>query len=122
MSTGRGGLPGVPYRKREWWDGASWNQGFPPNILDKMFMESPVHALDVVRAMGGDVAQAMALSDRVSVTEFRDVHSVMMRHEGGCVSTVIANYTQPSGNRLERYEIHVRITFSPHSAQISRSG
>jgi predicted dehydrogenase len=41
MSTGRGGLPGVPYRKREWWDGGQWNQGFPPNILDKMFMESP---------------------------------------------------------------------------------
>jgi predicted dehydrogenase len=62
--------------------------------------------LDVVRAIGGDVAETLALSDRVSVTEYRDVHSVMMRHTGGCISTVIANYTQPSGNRLERYEIH----------------
>ena len=105
MSTGRGGLPGVAYRKREWWDGTKWTQGFPPSILDKMFMESPVHALDVVRSMGGDVAETHAFSDRV-FTDYRDVHSVMMRHEGGCISTVIANYTQPTGHRLERYEIH----------------
>jgi hypothetical protein len=29
-----------------------------------------------------------------------------MLHTNGCISTVIANYTQPQGNRLERYEIH----------------
>eukprot|EP01051_Picozoa_sp_SAG22_P015414 SAG22_NODE_2009_length_3150_cov_3.039331_4_plen_99_part_00 len=69
-------------------------------------MESPVHALDVVRAMGGDVAECHAFSGRAGPTGYRDVHSVMMRHVDGCISTVIANYTQPTGNRLERYEIH----------------
>lgn len=75
-----GGLPGVEYRKREWWDGTKWtqvrhlplpcgsadtvannktvpflgdSQGFPPNILDKMFMESPVRTVVHTGAYGG---------------------------------------------------------------------
>ena len=58
----------MEYRKREWWDGTKWTLGFPPNILDKMFMESPVHALDVVRAMGGDVAECHTFSGRAGPT------------------------------------------------------
>jgi predicted dehydrogenase len=103
MSSGR--LMRGEGRKREWFDGEEWHLGFPPHILDKMFMESPVHALDVVRAMGGDVEESHAFSRR-SFTQYRDVHTVSMLHTNGCISTVIANYTQPEGNRLERYEIH----------------
>ena len=103
MSSGR--LIRGQGRKREWFDGEDWHLGFPPHILDKMFMESPVHALDVVRAMGGDVADCHAFSRR-AFTDYRDVHTVSMLHTNGCISTVIANYTQPQGNRLERYEIH----------------
>ena len=128
MSTGRNLMRGEG-RKREWFDGSEWHLGFPPHILDKMFMESPVHALDVVRAMGGDVEECHAFSRR-AFTDYRDVHTVSMLHtcapqlpcpplaplrkaqhagaavSNGCVSTVVANYTQPEGNRLERYEIH----------------
>jgi predicted dehydrogenase len=48
MSSGR--LMRGEGRKREWFDGEEWHLGFPPHILDKMFMESPVHALDVLAA------------------------------------------------------------------------
>ena len=78
MSTGRILMRGEG-RKREWFDGSDWHLGFPPHILDKMFMESPVHALDVVRAMGGDVEECHAFSRR-AFTDYRDVHTVSMLH------------------------------------------
>ena len=77
---------------------------FPEILMDNMFLETPIHALDTLRAIAdSDVAEVYSLVKR-TISDFKDVHAAMILFENGCVAQLIANYTTDA--RLERYEIH----------------
>ena len=79
---------------------------FPEAVMDAMLLESPIHAIDIVRAIANsDVVEVHSIVRR-AYSRYRDVHGALIRFENGCVGHLIANYTADA--RLERYEIHGR--------------
>jgi len=79
---------------------------FPEILMDNMFLETPIHALDIVRAIAGaEVAEVHSVVRR-AFSRYKDVHAALVLFENGCVAHIIANYTTDA--RLERYEIHGR--------------
>ena len=79
---------------------------FPEVVMERMLMETPIHSIDLVRALAGsDVAEVHSLVKR-RFSQYNDVHAALVLFENGCVAHIIANYTTAS--RLERYEIHGR--------------
>ena len=75
-------------------------------MLDRYFYETPVHALDCVRALADSpVAEVHSLSGSF-FSGYRDVYGGLILFESGCVAHLVANVT--AGARLERYEMHGR--------------
>ena len=73
-------------------------------VLERFFYETPIHALDCVRALAGaPVSEVYALS-RSAVSRYRDAYGALIQFENGCIAHLIANVT--SGARMERYELH----------------
>ena len=78
--------------------------GFPEVVMDNMLLESPIHAIDIVRALaGGEVAEVHSVVRRAN-SRYQDVHAALIRFDNDCVAQLTANYTTDA--RLERYEIH----------------
>lgn len=78
---------------------------FPKIVMDNMLLESPIHAIDLVRHLGGaPVAEVHSFVRRASA--YKDVHAALVVFENDCVAQISANYTTDA--RLERYEIHGR--------------
>lgn len=79
---------------------------FPENLMDNMFLETPIHALDAIRAIAeADVQEVHSVVQR-TISNYKDVHAALILFDNGCVAQHIANYTTDA--RLERYEIHGR--------------
>ena len=79
---------------------------FPEHLMDNMFLETPIHALDTLRAIAeSDVKEVHSVVQR-AISDYKDVHAALILFENGCVAQLIANYTTDA--RLERYEIHGR--------------
>ena len=79
---------------------------FPEILMDNMFLETPIHALDTIRAIAeSDVKEVYSVVQR-TISKYKDVHAALILFENGCVAQLIANYTTDA--RLERYEIHGR--------------
>ena len=77
---------------------------FADVVLDRFLYETPIHALDCLRALaGGPVREVHAVS-RSALSRRRDAFGAIIEFENGCVAHLIANVT--SGARLERYELH----------------
>jgi predicted dehydrogenase len=79
-------------------------EAFPPDVLDRQLLESPIHAVDLVRAAAGAPVVEVHSLVRRAASPYRDVHGALIRFANGCVGHLIANYTTDA--RLERYEIH----------------
>ena len=77
---------------------------FPPQVMDNMLLESPIHSIDVVRAIAGSEVAEVHSVVRRSSSSYKDVHAALISFENGCVAQICANYTTDA--RLERYEIH----------------
>ena len=79
---------------------------FPERLMDNMFLETPIHALDALRAIAeADVREVHSVVRR-AISAYKDVHAALILFDNGCVAQLIANYTTDA--RLERYEIHGR--------------
>ena len=79
---------------------------FPEHLMDNMFLETPIHALDAIRAIAeADVQEVHSVVQR-AISDYKDVHAALILFDNGCVAQHIANYTTDA--RLERYEIHGR--------------
>ena len=79
---------------------------FPEHLMDNMFLETPIHALDAIRAIAeADVQEVHSVVQR-TISDYKDVHAALILFDNGCVAQHIANYT--TNARLERYEIHGR--------------
>ncbi len=79
---------------------------FPKHLMDNMFLETPIHALDTLRAIAeADVHEVYSVVQR-TISDYKDVHAALILFDNGCVAQLIANYTTDA--RLERYEIHGR--------------
>ena len=79
---------------------------FPEHLMDNMFLETPIHALDAIRAIAeADVQEVYSVVQR-TISDYKDVHAALILFDNGCVAQHIANYTTDA--RLERYEIHGR--------------
>ena len=79
---------------------------FPEHLMDNMFLETPIHALDTLRALAeADVQEVHSVVQR-TISDYKDVHAALILFDNGCVAQLIANYTTDA--RLERYEIHGR--------------
>ncbi|MCG9126891.1 Gfo/Idh/MocA family oxidoreductase [Candidatus Poribacteria bacterium] len=77
---------------------------FPEHLMDNMFLETPIHALDTIRYLAeADVKEVHSVVQR-TISKYKDVHAALILFENGCVAQHIANYTTDA--RLERYEIH----------------
>ncbi len=79
---------------------------FPEHLMDNLFLETPIHALDTVRAIAGADVEEVHSVVRRTISSYKDVHAALILFENGCVAHLIANYTTDA--RLERYEIHGR--------------
>ena len=79
---------------------------FPEHLMDNLFLETPIHALDIVRAIAGAEVEEMHSVVRRTISCYKDVHAALILFKNGCVAHLIANYTTDA--RLERYEIHGR--------------
>ena len=77
---------------------------FPERLLDRLLLETPIHALDAIRSIAKSEVKEVHSFARRSCSDYRDVHSALILFENGCVANLIANYTTDA--RLERYEIH----------------
>ena len=77
---------------------------FPDHLMDNMFYETPIHALDTLRALAGSEVAEVHSVVRRATSSYRDVHGALILFESGCVAQLTANYTTDA--RLERYEIH----------------
>jgi virulence factor len=79
-------------------------------VMDNMLLESPIHAVDLIRALAGPVAEGpVPVAEVHSVvrragSRYKDVHAALIQFANGCVAQFTANYTTDA--RLERYEIH----------------
>ena len=79
---------------------------WPEQVMDNMLLESPIHAIDVTRALaGGEVVEVHSVVQR-RLSRYKDVHAALVLFDNGCVLQVSAAYS--GGSRLERYEIHGR--------------
>ena len=79
---------------------------FPEHLLDKLLLETPIHSIDLVRAIAdSEVAEVQSVVRRAE-SRYRDVHAALVLFENGCVAQLTFNLTTDS--RLERYEIHGR--------------
>ena len=79
---------------------------YAPEVMDNMLYETPIHAIDLVRALAGsDVVQVHSVVSR-RFSKYKDVHAALVEFENGCVVSITANYTTDA--RLERYEVHGR--------------
>lgn len=75
-------------------------------VMDNMLYETPIHSIDLVRALAGsDVSEVHSVVRRV-FSQHKDVHAALVEFENGCVAQITSNYTTDA--RLERYEIHGR--------------
>ena len=79
---------------------------FPEEVMDAMLLETPIHAIDTVRAIAESEVTEVHSIVRRAYSRYRDVHGALVLFENGCVVHLIANYTTDA--RLERYEIHGR--------------
>ena len=79
---------------------------YSPNVLDNMLYESPIHAIDLVRALAASEVTQVHSVVRRRFSGYKDVHAALVEFESGCVAQITASYT--TGARLERYEIHGR--------------
>jgi predicted dehydrogenase len=75
-------------------------------VMDNMLLESPIHAVDLVRALAGSAVTEVHSIVRRACSPYKDVHGALIGFASGCVGHLIANYTTDA--RLERYEIHGR--------------
>jgi predicted dehydrogenase len=79
---------------------------FPEVMMDNVLLETPIHSIDLVRAIAGsDVAEVHSVVRR-ALSSHKDVHAALVVFENGCVAQIAANYTGPE--RLQRYEVHGR--------------
>lgn len=79
---------------------------FPEHLMDNMFLETPIHALDAIRAIAEAEVQEVHSVVKRTISDYKDVHAALILFDNGCVAQHIANYT--TNARLERYEIHGR--------------
>lgn len=79
---------------------------FPQHLMDNMFLETPIHALDALRAIAEAEVQEVHSVVQRTISDYKDVHAALILFDNGCVAQLIANYTTDA--RLERYEIHGR--------------
>jgi predicted dehydrogenase len=75
-------------------------------VMDNMLLESPIHAVDLVRALAGSAVTEVHSIVRRACSPYKDVHGALIGFANGCVGHLIANYTTDA--RLERYEVHGR--------------
>ena len=80
------------------------SNSFPELVMDNMLLETPIHSIDILRAIANsNVAEVHSIVRR-AISPYRDVHGALIYFENGCLVNFIANYT--TDRRLERYEIH----------------
>ncbi len=78
----------------------------PEVVLERVLLESPIHALDLIVAMAGSEVVEVHSAIRRAFARYNDVHGAQIVFANGCLAHFIANYTTDA--RLERYEIHGR--------------
>jgi predicted dehydrogenase len=79
---------------------------FPEHLLDNYLLESPIHSIDLVRAVAGSEVAEVHSVVRRTTSRYKDVHAALVEFENGCVAQLTFNLTTDA--RLERYEIHGR--------------
>ena len=61
--------------------------------MDNMFLETPIHALDAIRAIAEAEVQEVHSVVKRTISDYKDVHAALILFDNGCVAQHIANYT-----------------------------
>ena len=77
---------------------------WPEQLKDNFIYETPIHAIDLTRALAGSAIAEIHPIVRRAYSKHVDIHAALILFESGCVAQFTANYTTDA--RLERYEIH----------------
>lgn len=77
---------------------------FPELLMDNMLLETPIHSIDLLRAIAGAEVVEVHIIVQRSISRYKDVHGALILFENDCLAHLIANYTTDA--RLQRYEIH----------------
>ena len=80
------------------------DEQFPEHLLDNLLLESPIHSIDLIRAIAGSEVAEVHSVVRRAASRYKDVHAALVVFESGCVAQLTYNFTTDA--RLERYEIH----------------
>ena len=82
------------------------NERFPAHLLDNYLLETPIHSIDVIRALAGSNVAEVHSVVRRAASQYKDVYAALVVFENGCVAQLTHNFTTDA--RLERYEVHGR--------------
>ena len=82
------------------------SERFPGHLLDNILLETPIHSIDLIRAIAGAEVAEVHSAVRRAASPYKDVYAALVVFENGCVAQLTYNFTTDA--RLERYEIHGR--------------
>src|SRR5438034_339118 len=67
-------------------------EGIPEIVMDNMLLESPIHAVDLVRALADSAVTEVHSIVRRACSPYKDIHGALILFANGCVAHLIANY------------------------------
>ena len=62
---------------------------FPEHLMDNMFLETPIHALDTLRAIAEADVQEVHSVVQWTISDYKDVHAALILFDNGCVAQLI---------------------------------
>ena len=68
---------------------------FPEHLMDNMFLETPIHALDTLRAIAEADVQEVHSVVQWTISNYKDVHAALILFDNGCVAQLINPPAKP---------------------------
>jgi len=90
---------------------------FPPQVLRRWAYANGIHALDLLRFFGGEVAEVHAFQDRYEA-DWPDCQTAVLRFASGAHGRALVDYMAPGGHRYELRGIGIRASSSPGLEQV----
>lgn len=86
---------------------------FPPLVIRRWAYANGIHALDLLRFFGGDVAEVVAHRLQTAENPFPDCYSAFLRFTSGAHGRAAVDWIAPGSHRFEVRAIGTRITSEP---------
>jgi virulence factor len=97
----RGGAP--PTIVAEWWKPIlmdDMGKNFPPAVLERLLAVTTIHSVDILRFLGGEVEEILAVAGRVYSPYIDALHALLHFRAGG-VGVLLSDYHTTKIERLQ---------------------